>query len=725
MRPFAIILASALGLGVAAPTASADDENEAKINFNDHVSEVFRSRCNTCHNADAQKGGLNLTTYATMMQGGGSGPVIEPGDPDNSWLYLLVSHQETPKMPPNSPPIPDEELQTIRTWIELGAPESAGSKVDLPDKPKMELTIDPEAIGKPSGEPAMPQGVPTEPVIVSERPGAVLALAASPWAPLLAIGQHQQVLLYRTTDARLVGVLPFPEGDVTVLRFTRDGDLLLAGGGRSGQSGRVVVWDVKTGERVIEVGDEYDLVLAADISPDRSMVALGGPSKVLRVYGTADNSLLYEQSKHTEWVTACAFSPDGVLLASADRNGGLHVWEAHSGAEFYNLGGHQQMVTALDWRLDSNVLASASEDRSVKLWDMFKGNQIKSWNAHGGGTLSVRFAKDGRLATAGRDRRAKLWDQNGKELRSFPNFDDLALQATLGHEDQSVFAGSFDGRVRMFNAEEGQTLADFRANPRPVAERLAEVRGQLEAARAKVAEAEAALEPFRNAVQTADQTLAEAVKQREQAEAQNTEAKNALKTAQAAANEANNAYDAARGAFQDALHADQRAVEALNAAAQAVAQRAEQLRKVAEAASETSEAASVQTAAAEHSQATEAVVPALAEVIAAADALQTHRVRLAEAKAKQTEAQTALQAAQAAAKAAEAQLADRQKAVEQAEAQKAAAETKLAEQTPPLKAAQTEVAEIQSHMQDLAAELEAAAAETAASASASASTESE
>ena len=69
------------------------------------------------------------------------------------------------------------------------------------------------------------------------KPSAVVAMAASPWAPLVAIGGHKQVLLYRTTDNHLVGVLPFPEGTIHVLRFSRNGDLLLAGGGRGGPVG--------------------------------------------------------------------------------------------------------------------------------------------------------------------------------------------------------------------------------------------------------------------------------------------------------------------------------------------------------------------------------------------------------------------------------------------------------------------------------------------------------
>src|SRR5207302_1294492 len=117
---------------------------------------------------------------------------------------------------------------------------------------------DPSMMGKPSGPPAVPAGVPSEPVVVSARPNAVLAIAASPWAPLVAVGGHKQVLLYHTQQHRLLAVFPFPEGTIHVLKFSRNGDLLLAAGGRGGQSGGAVVFDVKNGKRVFEIVKEYD-----------------------------------------------------------------------------------------------------------------------------------------------------------------------------------------------------------------------------------------------------------------------------------------------------------------------------------------------------------------------------------------------------------------------------------------------------------------------------------
>ncbi len=460
------VMCSLLGI---VSVGRAADPPKGKVTYQDQVSPIFRSRCGSCHNPDKQKGGLNLDNYGSAMQGGGSGKVIEPGDPDNSTLLLFVSHKEEPKMPPKAPKIPDGEIELIRKWIEGGALENSGSVASAKAKPKFEFKLDPKSLGKPSGQPAMPEGLTTEPFVPQAKPSAVVAMAASPWAPLVAIAGHKQVLLYRTTDNHLVGVLPFPEGLIYVLKFSRNGDLLLAGGGRGGQSGLAVAWDVKKGTRVFEVGKEYDIVLAADISPDHSQVALGGPSKVVRVYNTADGSLAFEMRKHTEWITAAEFSPDGVLLATGDRNNGLIVWEAQTGREFHDLRGHASFITDVSWRLDSNVLASSSEDGTIKLWEMENGGNIKNIGAHGGGALSVRFAKDGRLVTTGRDRVVRLWDQNGNKQRDFEGFGDLALEAVFTHDDSRIVAADWSGEIRVWDAKDGRRLANLAVNPAPLA----------------------------------------------------------------------------------------------------------------------------------------------------------------------------------------------------------------------------------------------------------------
>src|SRR5207302_7235917 len=117
--PGAIVLAwLALPVALSLPARGEDARKTAKVTFEEHVSAIFKNRCNGCHNADKQKGGLDLETFGTAMQGGGSGAVIEPGDLDASTLYQLVSHQDQPTMPPNAPKIPEAEIDAIKLWIE-------------------------------------------------------------------------------------------------------------------------------------------------------------------------------------------------------------------------------------------------------------------------------------------------------------------------------------------------------------------------------------------------------------------------------------------------------------------------------------------------------------------------------------------------------------------------------------------------------------------------------
>ncbi len=454
--PWSLLIAFFAALAFTAPTARSED----KINFDDHIRPIFQNRCVNCHNADKLKGGLDLSSYRSAMAGSSGGEVLLPGNPDDSLLYLVVMHLEEPTMPPKQDKLEDQQLDMLKRWIVGGLLQNSGSKAKQVKKPAFDMALSQAPSGRPEGPPPVPQDLLLEPLVVTERGAALGAIAASPWAPVVALSGQKQVLLYNTDSLDLAGVLPFPEGAVQALSFSRNGRLVLAGGGRGGASGRVVVWNVEDGRRVIEVGQQLDAALAADISADQTQIAMGGPGRLLDVYDTSDGQLLRSLKKHTEWVTAIAYSPDGVLLASGDRNGGLQVWESYTGGEYYTLGGHGGAITGLSWRTDSNMLASASEDGTIRLWEMFEGRQVKRWNAHGGGVLSVHFHHDGQLVSSGRDRQIKLWDADGKELRAFEAFGDLALQAALSHDAKRVVGGDWAGQVRVWNASDGTHVGE-------------------------------------------------------------------------------------------------------------------------------------------------------------------------------------------------------------------------------------------------------------------------
>jgi len=135
--------------------AKADETEKAaeKITYADHVRPILREHCFSCHNKDNAENDLVLDSYAGLMTGGAGGAVVEPGDPDASRIYLLISHQESPEMPPEQDKLPDETLAVVRAWIAGGVLENTGSKAVIKNKPKIDLTMT-AGSEKPTGEAA-------------------------------------------------------------------------------------------------------------------------------------------------------------------------------------------------------------------------------------------------------------------------------------------------------------------------------------------------------------------------------------------------------------------------------------------------------------------------------------------------------------------------------------------------------------------------------------------
>ena len=637
IRPTIAALSGLALLVLICPLVDTSARAADKINFQDHVLPILRNRCLKCHNPDGAKADLDLSSQSSILLGGSSGEVVVPGDPDSSRLFLLVSHQEEPKMPPNSPKMPQPELDAIRAWIAGGLLENAGGKAMASKRPTMDLALTSAPIGKPAGPAPMPHDLLLEPLIRTSRPNAIRAIASSPWGPLLAIAGQKQIFLYHSQTNELLGVLPFAPGEPLVLKFSRNGSLLLAGGGQAGKSGTVVLYDVATGKQIGQLGEEYDSVLAADISADQSLIALGGPGKLVKVYTTSDGSLVRSIKKHTDWICALEFSPDGVLLATGDRSAGLHVWESFSGNLFYTLDGHKGVINDVSWRGDSNVLASASADGTIKLWEMRSGKQVKSWTAHAGGVEAVEFTHDGRLASCGRDRVAKAWDQGGKQIRVFEAFGDYATQVTFDHDGTRLVGGDFSGEVRVWQATDGKRIANLSVNPPAIAERI-------EVANKQLAQAEAAQKEAAKAVQQAEAASQETAADLAAAQKGAAEAKSAYEAAQIGIEKAKRQVETAQAVLTKA----QQNLQAKEGVAKTVAAAQRDAKAALEKASSELKAKKEQPQAQAIKRASDALAQAQAANQKAVSDLAASKSALTEATAGVQMAKTALEAANAA-----------------------------------------------------------------------------
>lgn len=92
------------------------------VSFKDDVAPWMVNVCLGCHSGNNPRGGYNLTTFETLLQGGDTGSTVVPGDPDNSYIVDLVLRQDPLKMPAgNQVRIKRSQAVALEKWIKEGA----------------------------------------------------------------------------------------------------------------------------------------------------------------------------------------------------------------------------------------------------------------------------------------------------------------------------------------------------------------------------------------------------------------------------------------------------------------------------------------------------------------------------------------------------------------------------------------------------------------------------
>jgi mono/diheme cytochrome c family protein len=95
----------------------------AKVDYLSEVKPMLQSACVKCHGQTTQKGGLRVDTGKALLKGGERGPLIVSGNASASALLAVLSgsHDQIPAMPYKRPALANEQIETLRQWIEEGA----------------------------------------------------------------------------------------------------------------------------------------------------------------------------------------------------------------------------------------------------------------------------------------------------------------------------------------------------------------------------------------------------------------------------------------------------------------------------------------------------------------------------------------------------------------------------------------------------------------------------
>ncbi len=94
--------------------------------FEKEVRPILIEHCYQCHSGDERDGGLEIDTKMGLIKGGDSGAALVPGQPETSRLIDAIEYNNHDLQMPPEGRMSDHEIQTLRRWIQIGAPDPRG-----------------------------------------------------------------------------------------------------------------------------------------------------------------------------------------------------------------------------------------------------------------------------------------------------------------------------------------------------------------------------------------------------------------------------------------------------------------------------------------------------------------------------------------------------------------------------------------------------------------------
>lgn len=412
--------------------------------FSKEIAPIFVKRCVACHNARTAKGRYNMETFTAVMKGGEQGDTIIPKDGDLSVLCVMIANGSMPK---DADPLTKDEIDRIKKWVSLGAVLDAGKDADAPL-----VTIMPK----------LPQPNPPESYRV---PVSITGLAFSPDGTQLASSGYHEVLIWNAADGTLLRHITNVAERTHEIQYSPDGSIIAVAAGTPAQNGEIKLFKAADGTLLKDLVTTSDAMFTVAFSPDGKRLAAGGADRAIRVFNveTGVQELLIED--HADWVMGIAWSPDGAKLASASRDKTSKVFDAKTGDSLVTFPGHGEPVFGVQFLPSGAEIATAGRDRQIRIWNAANAAQVRAIGGFGNEVFRIVITPDGRLFSCSADQTAREHKLDGTQVRVFTGHKDWVYAVAFNPATKKLATGSWEGEVRIWNAEDAKGMLEFVAAP--------------------------------------------------------------------------------------------------------------------------------------------------------------------------------------------------------------------------------------------------------------------
>ncbi|KAJ3539505.1 hypothetical protein NM688_g6350 [Phlebia brevispora] len=296
---------------------------------------------------------------------------------------------------------------------------------------------------------------------------------------------------------------PAKGATINATSVSRDGKYILTGG--TGH-GFIVLWDQRTGDRIWEFPVGTDSIISVAFSPDAKRFVSGFENTNALLWDVENPDTPPSSLQHDDWVLCVAWSSDGETIATASLGQTVSMWNKDGTKRFTQsyqgqvtamefspdgkhllvgvdlvaylwscqtgeqraLDGHNALIWTMKFSRQSDRIATGSDDHTVRLWDAKNGDGLIEIRVHTSEVSVVDFSPDGRyIASSSSNGTIAVCDVLDGEAKFIMGYEEdpvpingLAYSNSGGY----MVSGDAKGMVRLWDAESGEFIAEFRGH---------------------------------------------------------------------------------------------------------------------------------------------------------------------------------------------------------------------------------------------------------------------
>lgn len=241
----------------------------------------------------------------------------------------------------------------------------------------------------------------------------------------------------------IVSDIEFVNGDARFVTASGDGTLRL--------------WESATNETLQIFEGGYDAgvgVRSVAIFPDGTRMLSGGTDGKIVEWDIATGEILSEFTEHSADVYSIKILTDGISVISGDTDGNLYLWNIESRTIGQTFTGHDGGILDIAVNNEASLMVTGMNDGLVLVWDIESGEIIRRLRRHTGEVYGVDINDDATLiASSSADNNIYLWDISSEEttVERFVGHVDEVWDVAFTHAENHLISISGDRTVRIWD----------------------------------------------------------------------------------------------------------------------------------------------------------------------------------------------------------------------------------------------------------------------------------